>query len=133
MKLNFKEDPKEWRKSALLTALGLAILSSLLRWRKHLPVNYWCALLALLGLAAIFAVLQPRWFRGWYRLSLRLGFYSSQFIGRCVLMVFFIFVLTPLGFVLRLTGKDPLQIKPPHNAKTYWHQSRECNPLDRLF
>jgi len=82
---------------------------------------------------AICAVLQPRWFRGWYRLSLRLGFYSSQFIGRCVLAVFFIFILTPLGFVLRLIGKDPLQLKRPHNVATYWHQARDCNPLDRLF
>ncbi len=133
MKLNFKEDPKEWRKSALLTALGLALVSSLLRWRKHLPVNAWFTLLALLGLAAICAMLQPRWFRGWYRLSLRLGFYSSQFLGRCVLMVFFIFILTPLGWILRLTGKDPLQLKRPPNAPTYWHTAKECNPLDRLF
>jgi hypothetical protein len=133
MKLNFKEDPKEWRKSALLTALGLAILSSVLRWRRHLPVNFWWAMLALLGLVAICAVLQPRWFRGWYRLSLRLGFYSSQFIGRCALAVFFIFILTPLGFVLRLIGKDPLQLKRPHDAATYWHQAKDCNPLDRLF
>ena len=133
MKLNFKVDPKEGRKSALLTALGLAILSSLLRWRKHLPPNVSCVLLALLGLVAICAVLQARWFRGWYRLSLRLGFYSSQFIGRCVLLVFFIFILTPLGFVLRLVGKDSLQLKHPPSATTYWHQARECNPLDRLF
>ena len=133
MKLNFKEDPKEWRKSALLTALGLALLSSLLRWRKHLPANVWYAALALLGFVAILAVLQPRWFRGWYRLSLRLGFYSSQFIGRCVLAVFFILILTPLGLGLRLMGKDPLQLKRPRDPKTYWRQARECNPLDRLF
>ena len=133
MKLNFKEDPKEWRKSALLTALGLALISSLLRWRKHLPANVWLTLLALLGLAAICAVLQPRWFRGWYRLSLRLGFYSSQFLGRCVLLVFFIFILTPLGWILRLTGKDPLHLKRPPNVTTYWHTAKECNPLDRLF
>jgi hypothetical protein len=133
MKLNFKEDPKEWRKSALLTALGLAILSSLLRWRKHLSVNLWCATLALLAVVAIASVLQPRWFRGWYRLSLRLGFYSSQFIGRCVLALFFIFVVTPLGWVLRLAGKDSLQLRRPRNATTYWHQSKDCSPLDRLF
>ena len=119
--------------AALLAALGLAILSSLLRWRKHLPPNVWCVLLALLGLVAICAVLHPRWFRGWYRLSLRLGFYSSQFIGRGVLAIFFIFILTPLGWVLRVMGKDPLQLKHPLNAKSYWHQARECNPLDRLF
>jgi len=133
MKLNFKEDPKEWRKSALLTALGLAILSSVLRWRKHLSADVLCTVLALLAVVAICAVLQPRWFRGWYRLSLRLGFYSSQFIGRCVLAIFFVFILTPLGWVLRLMGKDPLQIKRPPNAATCWHPARDCNPLDRLF
>ena len=133
MKLNFKVDPKEGRKSALLTALGLAILSSVLRWRKHLSADVLCAVLALLAVVAICAVLQPRWFRGWYRLSLRLGFYSSQFIGRCVLAIFFVFILTPLGWVLRLMGKDPLQLKRPPNAATYWHPARDCNPLDRLF
>ena len=133
MKLIYKEDPKEWRKSALLTALGLAIISSLLRWRRHLPVNVWCAVLAVLAVAAIGALLQPRWFRGWYRLSLRLGFYSSQFIGRCVLLVFFIVAITPLGFVLRLMGKDPLQLKPGKEAATYWKKSRDSNPLDQLF
>jgi hypothetical protein len=133
MKLNFKEDPKEWRKSALLTALGVAILSSLLRWRKHLPANLWPALLLLLAVVAVCAVLRPRWFRGWYRLSLRLGFYSSQFIGRCVLALFFIFVITTLGIMLRLMGKDPLQLKRPPGPATYWHPSKACSPLDRLF
>jgi hypothetical protein len=133
MKLIFKEDPKAWRKSTLLTALGLAILSSFLRWRRHLAVNSWYVLLAVLGVVAICAVLQPRWFRSWYRLSLRMGFYSSQFIGRCVLAVFFVFIITPLGFLLRLAGKDALQLKRPRNATTYWHQSKDYGPLDRLF
>jgi hypothetical protein len=133
MKLNFKEDPKEWRKSALLTLLGLAILSSLMRWRKHLPEKFWLAFLALLAVVAIFALLQPRWFRGWYRLSLRLGFYSSQFIGRCVLALFFIFILTPLGWGLRLAGKDLLRLKRPPAAKTCWLPAKKPGPLDRLF
>ena len=133
MKLIYKEDPKEWRKSALLTALGLAIISSLLRWRKHLPVDYWHAALAVLAVVAVCAVLQPRWFRGWYRLSLRLGFYSSQFIGCCVLLLFFIFIITPLGWVLRLMGKDPLQLKRPPGAATCWHEAKASTPLDRLF
>ena len=133
MKLNYKEDPKEWRNSTLLTALGLAILLSLLRWRKHLPADVWHDLLALLAGVAICAVLQPRWFRGWYRLSLWLGFYSSQFIGRCVLILFFIFIITPLGLMLRLAGKDPLQLTRPNNPATYWRPAKACSPLDRLF
>lgn len=133
MRLKFKEDPKEWRKSALLAALGLAVISSLLRWRKHLPADYWMAILAFLGVVAVGAILQPGWFRGWYRLSVWLGFYTSQFFGRCVLLVLFIFILTPLGLILRLMGKDPLQLKRPSGATTYWHPARESNPLDQLF
>jgi hypothetical protein len=133
MKLRFQEDPKEWRKSALLTALGLALLLSLLRWRKHLTATHWYFALGLLALIALAAVLQPRWFRGWYRLSLRLGFYSSQFLGRCVLLLFFGLIITPLGWALRLAGKDPLQLKRPPNADTYWHPAKEERPLDRLF
>ena len=133
MKLNYKEDPKEWRKSMLLTALGLALISSLLRWRKHLPVDWWLGMLALLALVAVVAVLQPRWFRGWYRVSLWLGFYSSQFIGRCVLFLFFILIITPVGWALRLAGKDPLQMRKPRAAQTYWQEARDCSPLDRLF
>jgi len=133
MKLKFKEDPKEWRKSALLTALGLAILSSLLRWRRHLPVNAWYAVLGVLAIAAIIALFRPRWCRGWYRLSLRLGYYSSQFAGRVVLMLFFMLVLTPVGLVLRLAGKDPLQLKRPRDAATCWQPAKDSSPLDRLF
>ena len=133
MKLIYKEDPKEWRKSVWLPALGLALVSALLRWRRHLPANVWYGLLVVLGLAVLCAGLRPRWFRGWYRLSLRLGFYSSQFVGRGVLLVFFIFIITPLGWILRLLGKDPLQLKRPPDAATYWQKSKASNPLDQLF
>lgn len=133
MKLNYKEDPKEWRKSTLLTALGLALILSLLRWRKLVPNEVWLALLALLALVGICAVLQPRWFRGWYRLSLRLGFYSSQFIGRWVLLLFFILFMTPLGWLLRLLGKDLLQLKRPKAAETCWQKSKAASSLDQLF
>jgi len=133
MKLTYREDPKEWRKSIWLTALGLAILSSLLRWRRHLPANAWLGLLLALGLVAMAALVQPRWFRDWYRLSLWLGFHSSQFVGRCVLALFFLFIIIPLGLVLRLMGKDPLRLRRPRQTATYWNQARESNPLDRLF
>ena len=133
MKLNFKEDPQEWRKSALLAALGLALLSSVLRWRKHLPEICWQASLALLVTVMAMALLRPRWFRGWYRLSLRLGFYSSQMIGRGVLMLLFIFVFIPLGLALRWSGKDPLQLRRTSDVKSCWLPAKADSPLDRLF
>jgi hypothetical protein len=133
MKLIYQENSKEWRKSALLAALGLAILSSFLCWLRHLSLSCWSVVALLVIVVVIAAVLWPRWFRGWYRLSLWLGFHSSQFVGRCVLLLFFIFIITPLGWILRLSGKDLLQLKRPREAKTFWHSSKDSSPMDRLF
>src|SRR4051812_46928076 len=106
MKLKFKEDPKEWRKQTMLTALGLAMLSSVLRWRHVLTLQVWLIILSILFVVALCALIMPRWFRGYYRVSVRVGFALSQFIGRAVLLLFFFLVVTPMGWVLRLMGKD---------------------------
>lgn len=133
MKLNLKDEPREWRKSALLAALGLALVSSVLRWRHLLETKTWLLVLGTLVAAAIAAVLQPRWFRGYHRFSMRLGFAISQGLGRVALILFFMVILTPVGLLLRLAGKDPLQLKRPPNAHTFWQPAKDPGPLDRLF
>jgi hypothetical protein len=133
MELNLKDEPKEWRKSALLAALGLALISSALRWRHVVGSRAWLVILCLLALIAVCATLQPRWFRAYHLLSMRLGFAVSRFLGRILLMLFFLFILTPVGWILRAMGKDPLQLKRAPGAMTYWQPSKESSPLDRLF
>ena len=133
MKLKFKEDPREWRKQVLLAAFGIALISSVLRWRRVLAPAVWLAVLAVAASLIICACLRPRWFRGYYRLSMRLGYASSRILGFVALVVFFVVIVTPLGLVLRLVGKDPLQLKRPLNAGTFWQPARDPNPLDRLF
>lgn len=133
MKLKFKEEPKEWRKSALLTLGGVALMSTLLRWRHVIGQTAWLSALGIAAMLAVCACLNPRWFRGYYRLSLRLGFFLGQCLGRVVLTLFFLFIITPVGWLLRLAGKDPLQLKRQNDAQTYWQEARECSPLNRLF
>lgn len=133
MKLNLKDEPREWRKSALLAAFGLALISSALRWRHVLVTKNWLAVLGVLAVVAVAALKRPRLFRGYHLFSMRLGFAISQFLGRVALVLFFIFILTPLGFILRLAGKDPLQLKRPLNTDTFWQTAKDPSPLDRMF
>jgi hypothetical protein len=133
MKLNFKEDPREWRKQALLTLLGLALISGLLRWRRVLAPEVWYVGLAVLAAVAACALIWPRWFRGYYRFSLRAGFWLGLKLGRFLLRVVFLVLVTPLGWGLRLMGKDPLQLRRPDPSASGWHRAREWGPLDRLF
>jgi hypothetical protein len=133
MKLKLKEEPKEWRKAAWMSALGLALLSSLLRWRRVLPPAAWILVLCLLAVAAVAAALKPRWFRGYYRFSTKLGFGLSQILGCGILALLFFIVITPLGLVLRLLGKDPLRLRRPAGAVSYWTEVRQKSSLERLF
>jgi hypothetical protein len=133
MRLQFKEEPKEWRKAAWLGALGLALLCTVLHWRRALPASAWASALAVLGVVALCAWLWPRWFRGYYRLAARLSFWTTRVLGCVVLAFLFLLVVTPLGLVLRWMGKDLLQIRVRRGASTAWHKAGESTPLDRLF
>lgn len=133
MKLHLKEDPREWRKQVFLAAVGLAVISTLLRWRRGLPQHIWLEILAALGAVIICACFRPRWFREYYRFSMRAGFAMSRVLGFVALVLFFLFILTPVGFILRLAGKDPLQLKRPTSATSYWQKPSDGSSLDRLF
>jgi hypothetical protein len=109
------------------------LMSSLLRWRQVLTTPVWLAILSALAVVMLAAWLHPRWFRGYHLFSMRLGFALSRIIGRVLLVLFFLFILTPVGWMLRLAGKDPLQLKCPANATTFWQPAKDASPLNRLF
>jgi hypothetical protein len=133
MKLQLKEDPREWRKQAWLAAVGLAVLSCVLRWRRVLPQHLWLGALAVFAGVFLCAWIRPGWFRGYYRLSMRLGFAASRVLGFVALVLFFLCVLTPVGLILRLAGKDPLQLKRAAEVTSYWQKTSDGSSLDRLF
>lgn len=133
MKLHFEEDPREWRKTTLIGLIGPAVITGILRWRGVMSTRFLIAVLAVIAVTALCVCLRPRWFRGHYRFTLRLGFYTSQILGKVVLAALFFLILTPLGWTLRLLGKDFLQLKSRKNQQTFWQPARQDGSLDRLF
>ncbi|HZR19134.1 MAG TPA: hypothetical protein VFE51_17740 [Verrucomicrobiae bacterium] len=132
MNVRYKEDPGAWRKSTLLSVLGLALLSAFLRWRRVLPGQAWLIALAVLGCVAILAGARPRWFRRYYRFSTWAGFWSSQCLARIFLAFLFVLIFAPAAMLMRLAGKDPLRLKRSAQA-SYWTSAKKSSPLDRLF
>jgi len=133
MKLRLKEDPGEWRKTTLMTAGGLAVVLSLLRWRKHLPNTAWLAALGILAAVAILAGARPRLFRGFYRFSITAGYYMARWMGYAALGLFFAAIMTPFGLISRMFGYDPLRLKRTGKEETYWQTAKPNGPLDRMF
>ncbi len=56
----------------------------------------------------------------WYKFGLLLG----KIISPLVLIMVFFFVVTPIGIIMRILGKDLLNLKF-NNKKTYWVQKSE--------
>src|SRR5260221_9953500 len=133
MRIKYNENPAAWRKSTLLTILGLTLVSSLLRWRRVMALESWLATLVVLGCVALVACIRPQWFRGYYRFSTWAGFWSSQAVARMLLTVMFILIFLPAGLLMRLCGKDPLHLKRAPGSSSYWCTPKAISPLDRLF
>lgn len=133
MQPKLKENPSEWFKFTAVMAATAAVLATLL-WRRHLlGTSGLGTIAALLALGVAACALKPRWFRGFYRAGMTASFHAGQVMGRILLSIVFLLVVTPLGLILRLTGKDLLQLRCDPKAATYWCKAAAPGPLDRQF
>ena len=76
-----------------------------------------------LGVAAVFvlvALVYPAPLAGLNRLWMKLGVLLGKVVGPIALGVVFYGVVTPVGAMMRLTGKDPLRLKLDPGADSYW-------------
>lgn len=133
MQPKLKENPKDWLKFTAAVALVLLLVVIGLARRGVVSRGTMWLLLATLGVALLLGVIKPRLFRGFYRVGMTVSFYIGQVVGWIVLTLIFLLVLTPLGLLLRLMGKDLLKLKRDPSAKTYWEPVKQNNDLEREF
>ena len=65
----------------------------------------------------------------WYAVGGVMGFCLTQIL---LGLVFYI-VVTPIGLVLRLLGKDPLERRWDKDATTYWKEAEKPVDAERYF
>src|SRR5438105_3813049 len=110
MQLKLKEDPKEWRNFALLSAVMLLALALLLFGRKKIRPPALEVMAAIAVATAILALRSPGLFRPVYRLGLTVSFRIGQVMQALLLTLVYFLVVLPLALVLRISGKDLLGI-----------------------
>ena len=107
---------------------GLCIALTLLFLWKGNPRWAWSTAGALFFFLTAFVgypVLRPV-----YVVWMRFAFVLAWVNTRVLLGLFFFLILTPIGVVMRLTGKDLLEKRFDRSAKTYW-QKREAEAVDK--
>lgn len=95
--------------------------------------DQWVWVLAVAGATAgLVGFLRPSLlkpvFVGWSIAVFPIGWMVSHLI----LALMFYLVFTPVGIVLRLLGKDPLQLKKT-SVRTYWKSHRSPENMKRYF
>lgn len=112
----------------------LLIIAGVLLWRAEWHLTAVASGLAISGgLLALLGLVAPRILKplhvAWMTLALILGYLMT----RVILTLVFYAAVTPIGLVLRLFGKDPLDRTIDHEASTYWiPKSYDDNSPSRL-
>jgi hypothetical protein len=133
MRIKLKEDQREWQKFTAAVAVLLSLLAVSLWKRQIVPTLILGVMLTFLALALLVCLVRPRWFRPLYRAGMTFGSATGQVVGVILLAVFFLLVLTPVAWIVRLLGKDPLKLKKDVQATTYWLSAKPNEHFDREF
>jgi hypothetical protein len=118
IRLAYKEP--SGRDLTILALLFLIIPSAIgglkLWWSGNESGYYWIGVGVSLGLLRLIPPLFRKVYGWWIALSIVLGY----FISRLLLTLLYFLVVTPIGLVMRLVGKDPMERRIDRSAATYW-------------
>ena len=89
---------------------------------KGNDVRYWSISLSLIFL--ILGLLNSKLLSPLNRLWFKFGIILGNFIAPIIMGLVFFLVVTPIGLIMKLLGKDLINLKK-NNDKTYWIEKKE--------
>ena len=139
--LNLKPDRKTLRQFGWIALVGFGVLGGLIFWRGRLfgldfgsgarPTAY--VLWSLGAISALFSLIVPKanqlLFVGLTVLTFPIGFVVSHIIMGLI----FYGILSPVGILFRLMGRDVLNRRFEPESATYWTDAQPPAKPDRYF
>ncbi|MEW6351061.1 MAG: SxtJ family membrane protein [Thermodesulfobacteriota bacterium] len=102
---------------AIVFLVGFGLIGSyFLFWKGKGSGYVW--LCVGVGLALLRVI--PPLFRLVYRLWISFSVCIGYFVSRLILTSVFFLVITPIGIIMRILGKDPMDRKIDKAAESYW-------------
>ena len=116
-------------------AIGAIVLAALAVWQLRssgslmLVSSYAIAAVLVGGLG----VARPRWLAPIFTLWMIAAFPLAWLVSTIVLAAIFFGLLTPLGLVFRLMGRDPLDRTWPGRQDSYWQEKPAADKTERYL
>jgi hypothetical protein len=139
--MNIREDLKqlktgaaELRKFGLVVGGVFAAIGLFFLWRQKgfFPYFLWPG-----AVLMVWGVVWARGLKWVYLVWMGLAFVLGFIMAHVILTLLFYLLLTPIGLLARLTGKDFLSLKLDRTAQSYWrprtHQAKSPADYERQF
>ncbi len=111
--------PPSEKSFGITFAVVFGLIAAWLYWRKHVPIySVMAAAGAIFFLTAAF--LAPQILRPINLIWLKFGLLLHKIVNPIVMGLLFFLVFTPMGFIMRRSGKDLLSLKRDSAAASYW-------------
>ena len=133
IEINWYPKQKELRNFAVIALIASLLIAFLLYMLKGVRIQ-WVAIIVAAGFAIFLSsFVSLRLTRIIYLGLILVTFPFGWAISMILLTAFYFLLLTPLGFIFRLLGRDPLCRRFEPDAKSYWLARQEPDSLDRYF
>jgi len=120
---------KELRKFGIMMGIAFLALTGIIYFKHKnifLPTTVISG--AFFAVGIVFPIVLKPLYIAWMKFAFILGWINT----RLILIVLFFLVITPIGLLLKLLGKDLLDRKIDKKSPSYWwiEDRREFNPQD---
>ena len=127
--LPIKPTPRVLRQFAGAWLIFFLVLSATAFWKRHnIPAGYTFAIVALFGIVGL---IKPNVLRLPFMVASLVAVPMGWLMSQIILAAMFYGVITPIGFFLRIRGRDTLQIRSQPQQSTFWIKRGPQPPPDR--
>ena len=82
----------------------------------------------------ILTFLKPDYLKPFTNLWIKFGVLLGYVVAPIVMAIIFFGLITPIGIILKLFGKDLLKLKKTKNSKSFWISvTKEAGSMERQF
>jgi hypothetical protein len=133
IEIDWNPKNKQLKNFGIIALVATTLISLLLYLLKGVAIQ-WVSIILAFGIIIFIASLislklTKMIYLGMILLTLPIGFVVSFVL----LAAFYFLLLTPLGLIFRLIGRDPLCRKFDANAKSYWISRHPPKGLEQYF
>ena len=133
IEVNWNPKPKDLRSFGKIALIATCILAGLLYVLKDLAIQ-WIFCIICFGLVVFISSLTSlKVTRLIYITLTAITMPIGMAISFVVMTVFYYLIITPVGLVFRLIGRDSMKRKFDPTAKSYWVKHRPNKNLERYF